>query len=152
MSKTIEEMKSKVWYLAQKYSGTPEEEEKAFQDALRWCNYLEHELGLTVYSPIRETHNQWQYIKKNFKPDKYPHPNYWVERDLVILTAWLKHDSVWICECGAGYSKKQHCNKCNHNMDNAKIRYDSNIGMIFAPTSCSEHFVYFPAPVALGWF
>jgi len=76
-----------IYYLAQKYSGTAEEEEERYQLALKMRVKLELELGLIVYAPISDSHGFWQYIKNNGLP--HPPHEFWLKRDLAICEALL---------------------------------------------------------------
>ena len=83
-----------MWhYLGQGYTNNPQGEEAAFQFALKVCYILEHELGVKVISPIRQSHPQWQYIKKN----NHPHPphEFWMSRDLALCKALLVKQSKY---------------------------------------------------------
>lgn len=103
---TENNFKDKIFYLAQKYRGM---EQRSIERAFYVCDTLELEMGLTVYSPIRETHFQHEFRMDRgpvYKGFRTPEHNLriskllteydYVKRDLALLETFDKSKLIML--------------------------------------------------------
>ena len=129
-------MSAPVYYLSHRYTGR---EEASIEEAMGWCYTLEVEMGLTVYSPIRETHffAKWLFDMEAEEP---PH-SFWLKRDLAILEALMAGDgcpeSFWCPKHGGSYTHNDdmRCDwledkECGITLTVEKPKFDSGVVML----------------------
>jgi hypothetical protein len=103
---TENNFKDKVFYLAQKYRGS---EQLSIERAFFVCDQLELEMGLTVYSPIRETHFQHEFrmdrgpVYKGYRTPEYiqklkklTESFDYVKRDIALLETFDKSKLIMV--------------------------------------------------------